>query len=209
VTRRPRYLEERLLWEGGYLRVAGIDEAGRGPLAGPVVAAAVVLRRPLRLAGIDDSKRLTPEAREDLRAGIEARAEAIAWARIEHDEIDRINILQASFAAMLVALESLPAPPDFVLIDGPLAPKGIRCPHRAIVDGDALCASVAAASIVAKVERDRIMCGYDALYPGYGFARHKGYSTPEHLEALERLGPCPIHRRTFHPLTPQLSLALD
>ena len=209
MARRPRYLEERLLWEGGYLRVAGIDEAGRGPLAGPVVAAAVVLRRPLRLAGIDDSKRLTPEAREDLRAGIEARAEAIAWARIEHDEIDRINILQASFAAMLVALESLSEPPDFVLIDGPLAPKGLRCPHRAIVDGDALCASVAAASIVAKVERDRIMCAYDALYPGYGFARHKGYSTPEHLEALERLGPCPIHRRTFHPLTPQFSLSLD
>lgn len=208
MARQPDYREERALWRSGLARVAGVDEAGRGPLAGPVVAAAVVLRRPLRLPGLDDSKRLAPETRRELRAAIEARAEAVAWARVEHDEIDRVNILQASFAAMLAALERLAGSPDFVLLDGPLAPAGLRWPHRAIVGGDARSASVAAASIVAKVERDRIMSEYDAEYPGYGFARHKGYPTPEHLQALERLGPCPIHRRSFHPRLLQLSLAL-
>jgi ribonuclease HII len=207
MSPRPGYQEERRLWRSGFAFVAGVDEVGRGPLAGPVVAAAVLIGRPLRLPAINDSKRLAPTVRAELHEGILRRAEAVAWARIEPDEIDRINILRASHAAMRVALDGLSTPPEFVLIDGPLAPPGLPWPHRAIVGGDGLSAAVAAASIIAKVERDRIMDGYDDLYPGYGFAHHKGYPTPEHIAALERLGPCPIHRRSFRPLARQTVFA--
>lgn len=204
---RPGYHEERLLWRSGLALIAGVDEAGRGPLAGPVVAAAVALRRPLRLPAIDDSKKLAPAVRAELHEAIGRRAEAVAWARVEPEEIDRINILRAAHAAMRSALERLPAAPAFVLIDGHLAPPALPWPHRALVRGDGLCAAIAAASIVAKVERDRIMDAYDAQYPGYGFAQHNGYPTPEHIAALERLGPSPIHRLSFRPLARQTAFA--
>lgn len=207
MSPRPGYREERQLWRSGFALIAGVDEAGRGPLAGPVVAAAVVLRRPLRLPAIDDSKKLAPAARAELHEAIALRAEAVAWARVEPEEIDRINILRASHAAMRSALDRLPASPEFVLIDGHLAPPGLPWPHRAVVRGDGLCAAIAAASIIAKVERDRIMEAYDVQYPGYGFAQHKGYPTPEHFAALERLGPSPIHRLTFRPLARQTTFA--
>jgi ribonuclease HII len=176
--------------------VAGVDEAGRGPLAGPVVAAAVIIDPGRRVKGLRDSKLLTPARREELFAIISERARAIGVGIVDHETIDRINILRATEAAMLEALSRLAVPPDLVITDFVrLAP--LPCPQKNLVGGDARCASVAAASIVAKVTRDHMMLELDAKYPDYGFARHKGYATPEHLTALDRLGPCPIHRRTF------------
>jgi ribonuclease HII len=171
-----------------------------------VVAAAVVLTAPLRLP-VDDSKRLPPGRRSDLCRVIRERAVAVAHACVEADEIDRTDILRASLAAMRAAVERAGVPPEFLLVDGTFEIPGVGAPQRAIVAGDARCASIAAASIIAKVERDRIMVAYDEIYPGYGFARHKGYGTPSHLAALERLGPSPIHRCTFRPLTFQGVLA--
>ena len=190
---------------------AVIDEAGRGPLAGPVVAAAVILdrRRPIR--GIADSKALAPEVREELSLRIRERA--IAWGVGWSDpcEIDAINILQATMLAMRRALLALHCHPAHVIIDGDRCPNlaglAIDCSIEAVVAGDASVGCVGAASIVAKVARDRYMCELCSRYPGYGFSAHKGYGTPEHLDALRRLGPSPVHRRSFSPV--QSSLPVD
>jgi len=173
-----------------------VDEAGRGPLAGPVVAAAVIVDPARRIRGVADSKLLTPERRAELYDVIYARALAVGVAIVDHETIDRINILEATRVAMRQALAALSIPPELVITDY-IPGLALACPQRNLVDGDARCASVAAASIVAKVTRDRLMLEADTKFPEYGFARHKGYATPEHLAALDRLGPCPLHRRTF------------
>jgi ribonuclease HII len=199
------YRFERAAWRRGVTWLAGVDEAGRGPLAGPVVAAAVVLPPGTRIVGVDDSKRLAPEERGRLFEIIQARAEAIGVGVVDHLTIDRINILQATRLAMVRALAALTVEPELVLTDFVEVP-GLRCPQRNLVEGDRRSASVAAASIVAKVTRDRIMEAADREYPAYGFGRHKGYATPEHRVALERHGPCPLHRRTFAGIWSQLTL---
>lgn len=185
------------------LRVCGIDEAGRGPLAGPVVAAAVILD-PARLpVGLNDSKKLSEKKRGALFDLIMAQAEVgIGMASVE--EIDRLNILQASLLAMRRAAEALPQAPAFALIDGNRLPQ-LACPARAIVGGDGRSLSIAAASIIAKVTRDAMMDDMALAHPGYGFERHKGYGTSVHLEALTRLGPCPHHRLSFAPIRKMLS----
>ena len=179
--------------------VAGVDEVGRGPLAGPVVAAAVILDPEFPIVGLADSKRLTEKRREQL-AG-EIRTHALAWAlgRAEVEEIDRLNILRASLLAMQRAVQALDPQPDSALIDGNRCPQ-LRCPAEAVVKGDASIAAISAASIIAKVARDEEMREMDARYPGYGLARHKGYPSRAHLEALQRLGVTPIHRRSFGPV---------
>jgi ribonuclease HII len=186
---------------------AGVDEAGRGPLAGPVVVAAVILDPLRRIRGLADSKILSAARREALDARIRERAIAFSVVAVDVAEIDRINIFQATMLGMARALAALTPPPSLALIDGNHVPKNIQCAGRAIVDGDALEPAISAASILAKVARDRIMCDLDARYPGYGFARHKGYSTPEHFAALVRLGPCCEHRTSFAPVR-QSSLIL-
>jgi ribonuclease HII len=190
------YRYEGRAWRAGVGLVAGVDEAGRGPLAGPVVAAAVILDPGRRVRGLQDSKVLTPERREELFLVISERARAIGVGIVDHGTIDRINILRATETAMLEALTRLAVAPELVITDF-VALRALACPQKNLVDGDARCATVAAASIIAKVTRDRMMLELDTTYPEYGFARHKGYATPEHLTALDRLGPCPIHRRTF------------
>lgn len=187
---------EEALWRCGIRHVAGVDEAGRGPLAGPVVAAAVIFPPGVLIAGVDDSKKLSPEEREEVFGAIHEHAVAVGVGIVGHAEIDKINILQATFKAMHCALTSLTVSPGHILVDGNRF-VGSGVPFTAIVDGDASCHAIAAASIIAKVTRDRLMCEYDRLYPGYGFARHKGYGTAAHREALSRLGVCPIHRRSF------------
>jgi ribonuclease HII len=199
------YRFERAAWRRGVTRLAGVDEAGRGPLAGPVVAAAVVLPPGARIAGVDDSKRLVAEERARLYEIIRARAVAVGVAVVDHLTIDRINILEATRLAMAEALAALTVEPELVLTDFVRVP-GLGCPQRNLVDGDRRSASVAAASIVAKVTRDRIMEVADREFPAYGFGRHKGYATPEHRDALERHGPCPLHRRTFAGIWSQLTL---
>lgn len=179
--------------------IAGVDEAGRGPLAGPVVAAAVILDPGQRIRGLRDSKELTASARERLAEAIRERAIAWAIARSEVAEIDSLNILQASLLAMRRAIDCLMQRPDVVWIDGLHCPP-LDCPARAIVDGDRQIAAIAAASILAKTARDALLVELDRVYPVYGFARHKGYSTPEHLAALAAHGPCPAHRRSFGPV---------
>lgn len=179
--------------------VCGVDEAGRGPLAGPVYAAAVILGPDVRLDGLTDSKALSAKARESLRAGIQARATAWAIASASVEEIDTVNILQATLLAMRRAVEALACLPGEVLVDGLHCPA-VACPARAIVGGDATVAEISAASILAKTERDRHMLELDALYPEYGFARNKGYSTRDHLVALQRHGASPVHRRSFAPV---------
>ncbi len=181
-------------------RIAGVDEAGRGPLAGPLVVAAVILdpRRPV--AGIGDSKALAERQREDCYARIVEHAAAWQVVVVEVAEIDRLNILQATLSGMARALAGLRPAADEALIDGNRLPRGLALPARAIVGGDATEACIGAASILAKVTRDRLMRELDGTYPGYGFAVHKGYPTPDHLDALERLGPCGIHRRSFAPV---------
>ena len=190
------YRYEGQAWRSGLARVAGVDEAGRGPLAGPVVAAAVVVTPEHRVRGVRDSKLLTPERRDELFVVIHERALAVGVSIVDHATIDRVNILQATRLAMVDALARLPIPPDLVITDFVALPD-VPCPQKNLVDGDARCASVAAASIVAKVTRDRIMLELDKQFPEYGFARHKGYATPDHLAALDRFGPCPVHRRSF------------
>lgn len=190
-------VHEKELWARGMARVAGVDEAGRGPLAGPVVAAAAILPPGLFLPGLDDSKKLSASARERiclaaLNAGVE-----FALGVVETAVIDEINIYRASKRAMLTALKRLPKPPDFVLIDAVKLPES-TLPQQAVVHGDALCLAIALASVLAKVARDRLMTCYDGIYPAYGFAKHKGYGTPEHYEALRAHGPCPLHRRSFN-----------
>lgn len=195
----PTWKWERGCWEAGHELVAGVDEAGRGPLAGPVVAAAVILPPRIRIKGLNDSKCVAPEERERLFLEITRRARCWAVHSVDVEQIDAINILRATHLAMAEALKGLNVEPHHALVDG-LPVQGLPCEHTAIVDGDAHCISIAAASILAKVTRDRLMRELDAVHPGYGFAQHKGYSTPEHYAALERLGPSPIHRRSFRPV---------
>lgn len=187
---------ERSCFARGIGLVCGADEAGAGPLAGAVYAAAVILPPGLELAGLNDSKKVSPRKREVLFDQIQAQAVAWAVASVDEGEIDRINILNARMLAMDRAIQALDPAPEYALIDGNRN-TGIRCPNETVVKGDGRSASIAAASILAKVSRDRYMEEMDARYPGYGFARHKGYPTKAHYEALRRLGPCPIHRRTF------------
>ena len=179
--------------------VAGVDEVGRGPLCGAVVTAAVILDPARRISGLNDSKKLSEARREQLFD--EIREKALAWciARAEVEEIDRLNILQATMLAMQRAVEGLSVTPRLALIDGNRCPK-LQVPSAAVVKGDSQVPAIAAASILAKVSRDREMHQLDQLYPGYGIAGHKGYPTPVHLEALRRLGPTPIHRRSFAPV---------
>ena len=199
---RPDWSAERLLWKQGYLRVAGVDEVGRGPLAGPVMAAAVVFPpsfRTRKLPGLRDSKQLTAKARERLAPQVRRFAAGVGIGSASPSEIDALGIVGATVAAMSRAIRQLPQSADHLLVDAlRLECDGLPC--RPIIHGDALCCSIAAASIVAKVARDSLMVELDALHPGYGFARHKGYPTAEHLAALERLGPTALHRRSFAPV---------
>ncbi|MFA5007195.1 MAG: ribonuclease HII [Candidatus Izemoplasmatales bacterium] len=194
-----KYDHERALHARGIALVAGVDEAGRGPLAGPVAAGAVILDPDDPIDGIDDSKKLSAKRREELAVQIKQRSLAWAVAMVSETEIDSINIYEASRKAMTLALAKLSTHPGHVLSDAMPLP-GIGIGFTAIIHGDALSDSIGAASILAKVARDEYMVRMDALHPGYGFARHKGYPTPEHLAALDRLGPCPIHRRTYEPV---------
>jgi ribonuclease HII len=191
------------------MAICGIDEAGRGPLAGPVVAAAVILPRKGRPKGLDDSKQLTPETRDALAAKIRAVAVVgVGVASVE--EIDTLNILRASHLAMRRAFDELVKlqTPVAAIVDGNMAPD-LPCPVEWVIDGDVIVPIVSAASIIAKVERDRMMTELCAQYPGYAFSKHKGYSTPEHQEALARLGPCAIHRRSFKPVQDALQAQLQ
>jgi ribonuclease HII len=192
---------EKQMRRRGFKRVAGLDEAGRGPLAGPVVAAAVVLRDGADLPDVNDSKQLNEARREECFEAIFAAGCEVGVGIVEPDEIDRINILQAALRAMMDAVEKLASPPDYLLIDGNQKVP-LSLPQRPIPKGDALSLSIGAASIVAKVTRDRLMVEYHRTYPEYGFHRHKGYGTLQHLEALGRFGPCPLHRRTFRGVLP-------
>jgi ribonuclease HII len=194
----------RILFAAGASVVAGVDEVGVGPLAGPVVAAAVVLPERIDLPGLDDSKRLAAPTRERLAAAIRAQAVAVAVAELAPAAIDALGILRAAQEAMRRAIAALPSLPDHALVDGREVPR-LGCAQTALVGGDGLDASIAAASIVAKVHRDATMRELDALHPGYGFALHMGYPTPLHLAALRRLGPSPIHRRSFAPVAQALS----
>lgn len=183
----------------GYRRIAGIDEAGRGPLAGPVVAAAVILPVHARLAGVDDSKQLSEAERERLYPAILDQAVGVGIGLADAGEIDSLNILEATRLAMRRAIDNLAPAPDYLLIDAVTLPA-VRIPLRPIVKGDALSLSIAAASIIAKVTRDHLMSAYHATFPQYNFLSHKGYGTAEHLQMLARFGPCSIHRRTFAPV---------
>ncbi len=204
---KQKILHEQEAWSRGHARVAGIDEVGRGPLAGPVVAACVVLTQafflpepPAYVHRVDDSKKLTAAVREKLAAllrqepGLE-----IGVGVVDNQTIDGINILEASRAAMRQAIAQIQVPPDFLLVDGPRLPA-VEIPQNALIGGDGLSFCIGAASIVAKVYRDALMDRFDAEYPGYGFARNKGYGTREHLQALKANGPCPIHRKSFFPV---------
>jgi len=180
--------------------LAGVDEAGCAPLAGPVVVAAVILDPARRINGLDDSKVLPAPVREKLYERITARAHAWSVVAVDVQEIDRINIYHARMIGMVRALERLALAPAFALIDGNRLPRLLPCPARAVVGGDALAPAISAASIIAKVTRDRMMRELDTRWPGYGFAQHKGYPTRDHVTALQRLGPCPEHRRSFAPV---------
>ena len=201
------------LWQKGINRIAGVDEAGRGPLAGPVVAAAVMLPRHWgagafdeRLRDLNDSKQLTENQREEFHAILTAHPEVhFSIASVDAAVIDHINILQATHRAMDEALARLQPPPEHVLVDGPPV-STLTFPQTALLQGDARSYTIAAASVLAKVTRDRLMLGFDARYPGYGFAEHKGYGTAQHLAAIAKLGPCPIHRRSFSPFKPTQSM---
>jgi ribonuclease HII len=211
-----RFRFELALMEQGTTLIAGVDEAGRGPLAGPVFAAAVIFPTEWILTGlpkplkkINDSKQLSPEVRECLYAELTARPEVkFAIAQVPEQMIDQINILQATHRAMNQALAQLNPAPQHVLVDG-LPVKSMTWPQTAIVSGDALSYSIAAASILAKVSRDRLMVQLDGQYPGYGFADHKGYGTPEHMAAIKERGPCPIHRQSFSPFRPEQTDLFD
>ena len=207
-----RFEFERALWNRGVARVAGVDEAGRGPLAGPVVAAAAILPAswaetgiPRELEGLNDSKQLTPLQREGFFAFLTACGEVgFAVAQIDSVRIDEINILRATHQAMDAALTELAPPPEHALVDGRPV-KTLRVPQTAIIKGDARSYSIAAASVLAKVTRDRLMLEFDRQWPAYGFAEHKGYGTAQHLAAIAAHGPCPIHRKSFAPIKPKES----
>jgi ribonuclease HII len=187
---------EKMAQMQGFLCVAGVDEAGRGPLAGPVMAAAVILPEGLCIQGVDDSKKLSPHKREQLFEVIMNRALSVGIGVVGTEVIDRVNILQATRLAMLEAVEKLSPQPDYILIDG-ITTINTTIPQKTVKKGDSLSLSIAAASIIAKVTRDRVMVQMDLVFPGYGLAGHKGYGSAQHLEAIRLLGPSPIHRMTF------------
>lgn len=199
ARRRVLLRHERALWTQGVRHVAGVDEVGVGPLAGPLVAAAVILPRECEVRGIDDSKKLSAARREALRVEIEACAVAVGVGIVEVRDVERLNTYWAAIEAMRRAIAALPVAPQQVLVDARRIP-GLAMPQLALVKGDARSYSIAAASIVAKVARDAMMAELDGRYPAYGFARHMGYGTAEHLAALDRHGPCPAHRRSFLPV---------
>jgi ribonuclease HII len=187
---------ERRCYDQGYKLVAGMDEVGRGPLAGPVVAAVVILEEGVLIPGVNDSKKLSEAKREFLYNEIKAKALAVGVGMAEAGLIDEINILNATYVAMKRALEALQIKPDFLLLDA-VTLKDVDIPQQGIIKGDALSHSIAAASIIAKVERDRLVSSYDSLYPEYKFSKHKGYGTQEHMDSIRRLGLLPVHRRSF------------
>lgn len=187
---------ERRLRERGYCYIAGVDEAGRGPLAGPVVAGAVILSLDTEIIDLKDSKKLSPGKREKVYEIIKEKAIAYSYASIDEKYIDKYNILNATLEAMRRAVQNLSVKPDFVLVDALQIPS-IQIPQKGIKHGDDLCACIAAASIVAKVNRDNIMKKYDKLYPEYAFSKHKGYCTKQHIESIKKYGYCPIHRQSF------------
>jgi ribonuclease HII len=189
---------ERTLWKQGIEPVAGVDEAGRGPLAGPVVAAAVIFPKECIIKHVDDSKKCSPKQREELYTLIMEQALSVSLGVVDHEEIDRINILQATIMAMRKSIENMRIRPEYSLIDGNSFTHA-TLKFRNIVGGDAKSFTIAAASIIAKVTRDRMMCELDLRFPQYGFARHKGYGTRRHIEAIRMYGLCEIHRRSFHP----------
>lgn len=191
----PDHEMEKRIWAEGRIP-AGVDEAGRGPLAGPVVAAAVILPETFAIDGLDDSKKLTHPQRVRILEMIIIHAVDLAVGVVDHEAIDSINILKASLRAMEIAVGNLVRKPDFLLIDGNQR-TSLHIPQKTIIKGDSKCCSIAAASIVAKVRRDEIMDKYHEMYPEYNFRSHKGYPTPEHLEAIRKHGPCPIHRKSF------------
>lgn len=193
----PDYQFEKAALLRGFSCICGVDEAGRGPLAGPVCAAAVILPPDTVIEGLDDSKKLTEKKREALFDVIKEKAQAYSIAFGTLEEIEEFNILEATFIAMNRAVDSLAVKPDYALIDGNRAPKGIKIPCETVVKGDSKSMSVAAASVLAKVTRDRLMTEYDKKYPQYNFKKHKGYGTKEHTELLHKYGPCEIHRRSF------------
>ena len=190
---------ERAARKFGFTRIAGCDEVGRGPMFGPVVAAAVILPERCRLQGLTDSKQLTENKRNELDVEIRAKAVAFAIAAVDVETIDRINILRASLLAMRTAVGQLVIFPDYLLIDG-RDKIDWPCPQQAVIQGDATSLSIAAASVLAKVYRDSLLVELDSQYPGYGLARHKGYCSREHLAALDKLGPTPLHRKSFSPV---------
>jgi ribonuclease HII len=197
---------EHELWEQGFTQIAGVDEAGMAPLAGPVCAGAAILPRGYKLKGLDDSKKILDEDRRaELAVAVkkDAVAWAVGWASVE--EIDTINIYHAGLLAMRRAVEGLKVTPDYLLVDARKVP-GVPTPQRGIIKGDALSLSIAAGAILAKTTRDALMCELDAKHPGYGFASHKGYPTPVHMEAIDRLGVLPFHRRSFEPIRIALGL---
>ena len=196
---------EQPLWDQGIVHVGGVDEVGMAPLAGPVIAAAVILRPGTRIKGVNDSKQLTPEERDALEPEIRENCIAVGIGRAEVHEIDTINIYRAGLLALRRAVEALKPPPQHLLVDARRL-DGLGMPQQAIIKGDAKSITIGAASIVAKVHRDRLMAQLDLQYPGYGFAAHKGYPTAEHLGALERLGACELHRRSFTPVAKALGL---
>jgi ribonuclease HII len=196
---RPKLWKfERMAASMGYLVVAGVDEVGMGPLAGPVVGGAVVLKVGDRIPGLNDSKLMTADERERVDAIIRRRAVAVSVCAVDHTQIDRLGLYRARILAHAGAVAGLATKPEYLLIDAFDVPD-TPLPQMAVVRGDKICASIMAASIVAKVARDRVMVEYDALYPGYGFAEHKGYATPSHRAAIRRLGPSPIHRTSWAP----------
>jgi ribonuclease HII len=207
MSKRPDLRYERRLWKTGIEVVAGVDEAGVGPMAGPVVAAAVIFAPEKFIRGVHDSKQLNAEQREELYGLIHVGALAIGIGIAEVAEIDRVNIFWATMAASERAVAALGCTPGHVLVDGRKIP-GLKHEQTRIVGGDRKSFCIAAASIIAKVTRDRMMMEFDALHPGYGFAQHKGYCTPDHFEALEKLGPSPIHRRSFAPVAESAQLKL-
>ncbi len=191
---------EASLFEKGYNLVAGVDEAGRGPLAGPVVAAAIILPPKIRIDGLKDSKKLSHKRRDILFDEIAASGAICAVGVIDNNTIDQLNIFKASLLAMQKAVNSLEKKPDFLLVDGAFTIPNIQIPQIAIVGGDSLCMSISAASIIAKVTRDRIMDKYQELYPQYSFGQHRGYPTKLHLEELKEFGPTEIHRKSYRPV---------
>jgi ribonuclease HII len=193
-------LYERRLIRQGFNLIAGVDEVGRGPLAGPIVAAAVILPHKFSLPGLNDSKKLTAKARERLFNEIKRTAVAVGVSRVDHKTIDRINIGRANLLVMKLAVEALGIGPEYLLIDGGRHRVALKIAQVGISGGDRKCASIAAASIIAKVTRDALMTAYHKKYPRYGFARNMGYGTADHLAALKKYGPCAIHRRSFAPL---------